>query len=878
MIGKTISHYKILEKLGEGGMGIVYKAQDTKLDRLVALKFLPRQFSVNEEEKARFVHEAKASAALEHPNICNIHEINETEGGQLFIIMAYYEGETLKEKIEKGPLKLDEAIDIAIQVAEGLNKAHKQDVIHRDIKSANIIITADGVAKILDFGLAKLKGQTKLTKEGTTLGTVAYMSPEQAKGGEMDHRSDIWSLGAVIYEIVSGQLPFKGDYDQAIMYSIMNDNPEPVTAIRTGVPQELERIINKALSKDHGERYQHADDLIVDLKKVKKISLPDSFQGRKKTKPGASPGFSLKLIKISFLVIAALAVILASVLIFKTKNPPMLQKKMLVVLPFENLGQSDDEYFTAGMTEEITTRLSMVKNLGIISRYSAKQYKNSNKSTKEIGQELGVQYILKGTIRWARSATGSEKVRISPHLIQVADDTQIWADTYDQVINDIFQVQTNIAQKVVAQLNITLGESERKAVEETHTDNLEAYHAFLRGRHLASQPHFTVNNWMQVIRNYQRAVDLDPKFDLAWAELARAHARLVFLHTDISKERQEKARKAAQRAMKLSPKSPKVRLSLSYYYMWNARDPQKAMKELDIAEEGLANTIDVLNAKAAIYELQGRFQDLITVIKKAYKLNPLSASIPINLAQAYWFTRQYPEAIEFSNQARALAPDNIWPYLYKAFNLWSWQGAVKEARKTIEEVPPTRSWNPYFWFWQEIGERKFQQAMERLSSNDLKWIKNKIFSIPKSQGYAYLYEFLEQPQKAKKYYLEAQKILEDEIKKTPNDPRLHSALGITLASLGEKERAIKEGKRGMQILPIAKDAVYGGTYVIDLALIYTIIGDYPSALDQLEYILSIPSPVSPGWLSLDPRWKRLQKLPRYHKILQEYNNKFKSEK
>ena len=275
MIGKQILHYKVLEELGRGGMGIVYKAQDTKLDRFVALKFLPHHLSRDEENKKRFSHEAKAASALDHPNICTIHEIDETEpapgapGGQMFIAMAYYGGESLKEKIQGGPLPIADAIDIAIQIAQGLAKAHSTEIIHRDIKPGNILITTDGQIKIVDFGLAKLVGRTQLTKEGTILGTVAYMSPEQTQGIEVDRRTDIWSLGAVLYEMLTGQSPFKGDYDQVVFYAIINEEQAPITGLRTGVPMELEKVVNKAMAKNPDERYQHVDEIAVDLKALK---------------------------------------------------------------------------------------------------------------------------------------------------------------------------------------------------------------------------------------------------------------------------------------------------------------------------------------------------------------------------------------------------------------------------------------------------------------------------------------------------------------------------------------------------------------------------------------------------------------------------------
>ena len=270
MIGKTISHYKIVEKLGEGGMGVVYKAEDTKLKRTVALKFLLQDLTRDEEVKKRFIHEAQAASALQHNNICTIHEIDETADAQMFLCMDYYDGETLKAKIERGPLPLEEAINIVIQVGQGLTRAHEEDIVHRDIKPSNIMITNRNEVKIVDFGLAKLSGRTQLTKEGTTLGTVAYMSPEQAQGANVDHRTDIWSFGVMLYEMVTGQLPFGGDYDQAVVYSIMSEDPEPMTALRTGVPMELERIVNKAIAKNPEERYQNTNDMLIDLRTVAK--------------------------------------------------------------------------------------------------------------------------------------------------------------------------------------------------------------------------------------------------------------------------------------------------------------------------------------------------------------------------------------------------------------------------------------------------------------------------------------------------------------------------------------------------------------------------------------------------------------------------------
>jgi len=400
MIGEIISHYRILEKLGEGGMGVVYKAEDTKLDRTVALKFLPPELTRDIEAKERFVQEAKSAAALDHPNICTIYEINETEEGQTFMVMACYDGEPLDEKIESGPLKIDEAVDIASQITQGLSKAHEKEIVHRDIKPANILMTGDGVVKILDFGLAKLRGKTKLTKEGTTLGTVSYMSPEQAKGEGVDHRSDIWSLGVVLYEMITGQRPFRGDYDQAVMYSILNEQPEPPTGIRTGVPQELERMVHKCLQKEPGERYQTTSDLLADFRHFQRVSSTQTVPLQTETSTSWKKSNKKMIAGIAILIPL---VIIAAVLLVRQFTPSqqsgLPERKMLVVLPFENLGPPEDEYFADGITEEIITVLAKVPGLFVIARNSTFTYKGKPVKIQKVAEDLGVRYVLEGSVR-----------------------------------------------------------------------------------------------------------------------------------------------------------------------------------------------------------------------------------------------------------------------------------------------------------------------------------------------------------------------------------------------------------------------------------------------------------------------------------------------
>jgi len=440
-------------------MGIVYKAEDTRLKRLVALKFLPPSIIASEAEKARFIYEAQAAAALNHPNICTIHEIDEAEG-HLFIAMEFVEGQSLKEKVASGPaiplINVEEkagqvasVIDIAIQIAEGLQAAHEKQITHRDIKPANIMITEKGQAKIMDFGLAKLAGRSALTKEGTTMGTVAYMSPEQGRGEEVDHRTDIWSFGVVLYEMITGQLPFKSEYDQAVIYSIMNVEPKPMIPTasgRTGVLIELERIANKALAKKINLRYQNVEDLLVDLKALQ-IQEKSGVPSQPSPKPSARKPLR------RYGGVAGLVILLvAAALFFWPKKQPQETLTSIAVLPFRDMSpQKDQEYFCDGMTEEILTRLSKLRELKVIARTSVMRYKATGKSIKEIGAELGVATILEGSIR-----KEGDDIRVTVQLIKVEDESHLWAENYKKKLAGVFDLQDEVSQTIAQALQVTL--------------------------------------------------------------------------------------------------------------------------------------------------------------------------------------------------------------------------------------------------------------------------------------------------------------------------------------------------------------------------------------------------------------------------------------
>lgn len=877
MIGKTILHYNILEKLGEGGMGVVYKARDTKLDRIVALKFLPYHQLPYKEEQERFLQEAKAASALNHANVCGIHSIGEYEG-QTFIDMEYVDGGTLREKMTMSAIRLSDALTYAVQIGEALHEAHTNGVVHRDVKAENIMITSKNQIKVMDFGLAKLKGSLKLTRTSSTVGTLAYMAPEQLQGRDVDARSDIFSFGVVLYELFAGKAPFRGEHEAAMMYSLLNEQPVPMMTLRPEVPAELDRIVRRALEKDPDDRYQHVDDLVSELRRVQKqtgrVVLPQPAQVAADHPPEvAKPPRTRPWILIAGGVILVAVVGIAVYRILGSSgSSPSSAKKMLVVLPFENLGSSDQEYFADGITEEITSKLSGLSGLGVIARSSAMQYKKSTKTLKQIGQELGVSYILQGTIRW-ETVDGVTHVRVNPQLVKVTDETQVWSQPSEAVLTGAFKLQSDIAGQVASALDITLLNQERQNLEAKPTDNAEAYDMYLRGNEYFFRSSGEHDNRI-ALQMYQRAVDLDPRFTAAYARLSEAHANMYWEFFDHSQEELERARDAAEQAVRTNPNLPEAHDAMAWYYYHGLRDYPKALTEFTRALQGQPSDADVLLGIGSVYRRLGKFDEATVQIKKAVDLNPRSAQLNYELGATYKYLRNYPEADRSFNRAIEIAPDVGVSYWEKAHLYLIWKGDVSGARALLAQAAAGKveADNPltrYLAAYVEVLGGAYSQANDFLESFHGTVFQSQFWSVPKELDQALVNTYMRQPSVAKRYFEAARANLEKEVQSHSDDGRLHSSLGIAYAGLGLKTEAVQEGKRAVDLMPLSQDAMIVPFRVEDLAKIYAMTGNQDDAIGLLEQLLSIPSMFSPWLLRLDPVWAPLRTNPRFQKLVAE---------
>ena len=716
MIGRTISHYRITEKLGQGGMGVVYKAEDLHLGRPAALKFLSPAYLEDEEQRARFIKEARAAAALDHPNICTIYEAGE-EDGLIFLAMAYVEGDTVTQKIRSGPLDEAQAVDIAVQIADGLQEAHQNDIVHRDIKSSNIMVTSKGQVKILDFGIAKDLASADSDQTRQVLGTPAYMSPEQTREERVDQRSDIWSLGVVLYQMLSGKLPFAGKFDAAIVYAVLlHEEPVPLDDVAPDVVPGVDAVVRCALSKSRRRRYQAVSEMSGALRQLGLGPAPVT-QARETVPPPARPLPRARLATGAALIAAALA---AWFIPWRTETPaPVIENVQpaerhgLAVMPLTNLsGLESEDYFAYGMTEQLTTTLAKIEGLRVISQGSIVGYKDRNASPSEIARDLNISYLVEGSVQRER-----DRVRITAQLIEVSSGELIWTRNYDRDLRDVFKLQSEVARSIASQIRVRLTPAEELRLSRTRPISPDAYEQYLKGRFFANSR--TQEGLARSLEHYRAVLVESPEAALAHAGMADT-LLLQANHGFVPPAQVwPKAKAAAEKALSLDPELAEAHSTLGLIlsrFEWN----------WEVAENSYLRALELYpgdataNLRYSTYlSRMERHEEAIEAIRRARDLDPLSLTISnavgvvlhmarrhgeaieqfrrnlelpesyyrtfYNLGRSYRELSEYDKAVAALDQARAMSGDR--PFLAAALgHAYGRAGETRQAERLLEDV------------------------------------------------------------------------------------------------------------------------------------------------------------------------------------------------
>jgi eukaryotic-like serine/threonine-protein kinase len=881
--------YEFERELGRGGMATVWLARDLRHDRPVALKVLHPELAMSLGPE-RFQREIRLAARLQHPHILTVldsgtvgwaqgREGAGAQGGteRLWFTMPYVEGESLRDRLRRErQLPVDAALRIATEAARGLAYAHEHGIVHRDIKPENILLTRDGSTLVADFGIARaLGGDDGLTQTGMAVGTPAYMSPEQAAGDKnLDARTDQYSLAAVLYEMLSGEAPWTGATAQAIAAKRLTEPAPSVRAVRPTVPAAVDEAIRRALAPVAADRFDSLDQLAQALQAPSRSDTAPTQATRpapaveplplpRPAKRRAVPAMALTLV-------LGICIGLGVLFAWRRSHPSAeaAGERRIAVLPFENLGDSSQEYFADGVTDAVRGKLSAVPGLQVIASRSSDEYKHSSKSLADIGRELGTDYLLIARIRWAKAADGSSRVEVSPELVQVSPGqppTTKWQQPFTAAITDVFQVQGDLAGKVASALDVALGAGQKETLAEKPTRNLAAYDAYLKGEASRGLVLLNPTSLREAITYYEQAVALDSTFALAWAKAALAYSAYYYNVTP-GPAMAEAARHAAERAVSLAPTLPEAQFALGAY-RYNVRGDNTGA--LAAYMEGLRHgpdNADLLNAAALAEQSLGRWDDAVTHLERSNNVDPRSAVGARRLAHSLLRLRRYPEAQAAIDRALALAPGDF-DVLEIAAMIRLAQGDLAGARAVVQRAAATTEPTALvaafgqYWdlFW--VLDDAQQQLLLRLPPSTYDGDRG-TWGIVRAQTY----HVRGDPERTRAYADSAREGFQETLRATPDDPQRHAFLGLAYAYLGRKADAIREGERAVALAPAERDGYIGPYLQHILVRTYLLVGEPDKALDRLEPLLRMPYFLSPGWLRVDPSFDPIRSNPRFRKL------------
>ena len=878
--------YVLERELGRGGMATVFLARNAKHDRPVALKVLHPELAASLGPD-RFLREIKLAARLQHPHILTVLDSGEA-GGRLWFTMPFVEGESLRDRLRRErQLPVDDAFRIAREASQALQYAHDHGVVHRDIKPENLMLTRDGNTLVADFGIARAlgaAGEDRLTETGLAIGTPAYMSPEQAAGDRgLDARTDIYSLAAVLYEMLAGEPPFTGATTQAMLVRRLTEPPPSVRSTRPNVPESVDQAIRKSLAPVAADRFGTMAQLgqvlqggSAAIPTGERTAVVPASGSPSTATPAPSAAAALPAAPRRRRVPVAAAAMLIGLLIgggalfaWRRSHPESAEaggEKRIAVLPFQNLGDSADAYFADGITDAVRGKLTALPGMRVTASNSSTQYRNTTKTPQEIGRELGVDYLLVGKVRWAKSPDGTSRVQVSPELIEVASADAKWQQPFDASLTDVFKVQADVAGQVAQALDVAIGSRQQEVLADRPTGNLAAYDAFLKGkaaRALGGNP-VTLR---QAVQYQEQAVALDSGFVAAWAGLSEASS-LLYVNGAPSPALADRARSAADRAIALNPRRPEGYHALGTYYRLVAATPARAVEQYGIGLKLAPDDADLLRGLANAEQGLGKWDQALEHLRRSRSLDPRAANTAAALAGLLLWRRQYDEALATSDAAVALAPGSLSTIETRAMVHLA-RGDLEGARAVLAQPPAGTdlpgfvAYMANFWdlFWVLDDEQRALLKRLRPSAFD---------NDAGAWGVtlAGLYSIEGDRRRAAAYGDSARVAIEQQLTATPEDPQRNVFVGLALAYAGHKEEAIRAGLHGVSLLPISSDALSGPYFQHQLARIYLVVGEPEKALDVLEPLLKIPYYLSPGWLKIDPMFDPLRSNPRFRKLVE----------